>query len=176
MSGFDPTLNSQISAAIVQEQETFMLWQQKVAGKNISSKTLLATDYLNHFNEIVMLMEMVPDMPEMLSECLGWAPKDYQQHFADSGFSEKDLAIAAYDVVPVKFKKPFEETIQQINHTVLRALALMCEAQEKEDHERLRQRTMTAVRLIQELIATANGIIHGAEHAMDQQEIDTLLA
>ena len=37
---------------------------QKLAGEaNLDDKTLLATDYLNHFNEVVILLQMVPDMP-----------------------------------------------------------------------------------------------------------------
>ena len=84
------------------------------AAKHISTinrLTGLSTDYLNHFNEIVMLIEMVPDMPDMIEDCRLWHPKSYQQHFRDSGFSEKDLAIEAYDHVPNKFRTPFEATI-----------------------------------------------------------------
>ena len=33
----------------------FLAMQAKVKGSNIDETTLLATDYLNHFNEIVML-------------------------------------------------------------------------------------------------------------------------
>ena len=60
----------------------------QVKGKNINEQTLLATDYLNHFNEIVMLIEMVPDMPECLDDILEWTPKSYTQHFEDSSFTE----------------------------------------------------------------------------------------
>ena len=35
-----------------------------LSAANINPRTGLATDYLNHFNEAVMLLEMVPDMPE----------------------------------------------------------------------------------------------------------------
>ncbi len=38
------------------ELEVFLQWRDKVRGTNISEKTLLATDYLNHFNEIVMFI------------------------------------------------------------------------------------------------------------------------
>ena len=31
---------------------------------NINPRTGLATDYLNHFNEAIMLLEMIPDIPE----------------------------------------------------------------------------------------------------------------
>jgi hypothetical protein len=53
---------------------------------NINPVSLLATDYLNHFNEAVMLLELIPDMPDMLEDAKRWAPKPYKQHFRDSGF------------------------------------------------------------------------------------------
>ncbi len=93
------------------DEADFAAWQKKVEGTNISSTTLLATDYLNHFNEIVMLLEMVPDMPDMIEDCKEWAPKSYQDHFRDSAFSDKELAIEAYDHVPARFRRPSEETI-----------------------------------------------------------------
>ncbi len=43
-----------------------------VKGKNINEDTLMATDYLNHFNEIIMLLEMVPSMPECFDDCQEW--------------------------------------------------------------------------------------------------------
>ena len=42
--------------------------RERARGSNVNDQTLLATDYLNHFNEVVMLLEMLPDMPEMLDE------------------------------------------------------------------------------------------------------------
>jgi hypothetical protein len=42
---------------------------------NINPRTGLATDYLNHFNEAIMLLEMIPDMPECVEEFLGWQPR-----------------------------------------------------------------------------------------------------
>lgn len=39
-------------------------WAERLRVANINPRTGLATDYLNHFNEAVMLLEMVPDMPE----------------------------------------------------------------------------------------------------------------
>ena len=43
-------------------------WRQRVKGTNICDASLLATDYLNHFNEVVMLIGMIPDMPECLDD------------------------------------------------------------------------------------------------------------
>src|SRR4029079_18872123 len=64
---------------------------------NINPSTGLATDYLNHFNEAVMLLEMIPDIPECAEDFLGWHPLTYRQHFMASNFKARDLAIQAYD-------------------------------------------------------------------------------
>src|SRR3984957_1359619 len=64
---------------------------------NINPRTGLATDYLNHFNEAIMLLEMVPDMPECAEDFLGWQPLSYREHFTASNFKARDLAIAAYE-------------------------------------------------------------------------------
>ena len=48
---------------------------------NINPRTGLATDYLNHFNEAVMLLEMVPDIPECAEDFLAWTPLTYPEHF-----------------------------------------------------------------------------------------------
>ncbi|HYD99111.1 MAG TPA: hypothetical protein VEH84_06990 [Alphaproteobacteria bacterium] len=158
------------------ELAPYLEWREKVRGRNISERTLLATDYINHFNEIVMLLEMVPDMPDMLAECQLWQPKGYQDHFRDSGFSEKQLAIEAYDRVPSKFRRPFEETVGQINAVVSAAMTqLDASIAAAEDPEVMRVKCMAFVQCIQGLINTANGIIHGSQHAMAQSEIDALI-
>ncbi len=159
-----------------EELEDFNAWRERVRGTNISEKTLLATDYLNHFNEIVMLIEMIPDMPDMLEECNFWQPKSYQEHFRDSGFSDKELAIEAYEHVPAKFRKPFEASISLMTHVVHTTLQrLGTDLESGSDPERLRVDCSTSVELIHRIIQTMNGIIHGAAHVMEQAEIDLYL-
>jgi len=158
------------------EMAGYTEYQAKVAGTNISGQTLLATDYLNHFNEIVMLLDMLPDMPDMIEECKMWQPKDYKAHFADSTFSDKLLAIEAYDRVPSKFRRPFEETVSQINHLLLDGL-------DRLDHliaegaptGQLQDSCRTLARAAQVLMDCASAIIHGSDRAMAQAEIDGLL-
>ena len=70
---------------------------------NINPRTGLATDYLNHFNEAIMLLEMVPDMPECAEDFLTWTPLSYAEHFTASNFKARDLAIEAYEWPTPKF-------------------------------------------------------------------------
>src|ERR1700745_2646105 len=63
---------------------------------NINPRTGLATDYLNHFNEAIMLLEMIPDMPDCAEDFLLWCPLSYAEHFTASNFRARDLAIESY--------------------------------------------------------------------------------
>src|ERR1700731_4988546 len=75
---------------------------------NINPRTGLATDYLNHFNEAIMLLEMIPDMPECAEDFLGWQPLSYAEHFTASNFKARDLAIAAYDSADADIRAEFD--------------------------------------------------------------------
>ena len=70
----------------------------RLAAANINPKTGLATDYLNHFNEAIMLLDLLPQMPECIVELIGWEPLTYEEHFHASNFKDRDLAVAAYEV------------------------------------------------------------------------------
>src|ERR1700728_2823871 len=76
---------------------------------NINPRTGLATDYLNHFNEAIMLLEMVPDMPECAEDFLGWQPLSYREHFTASNFKARDLAIAAYEAADTAVRAEFDK-------------------------------------------------------------------
>ncbi len=160
----------------LEEEAGFEEFRARVAGTNISEKTLLATDYLNHFNEIVMLFDMLPDMPDMIEACKEWQPKTYAEHFADSTFSDRQLAIEAYGWVPARFRRPFEETIAQINTLILTSVArLERDIADGIDPDALRLACSSVSRAAQTLMDRASAIIHGSDRAMDQSEIDGLL-
>src|SRR6202034_825933 len=75
---------------------------------NINPRTGLATDYLNHFNEAIMLLEMIPDMPECAEEFLEWHPRSCREHFAASNFRARELAIEAYDSANPQIRTEFD--------------------------------------------------------------------
>src|ERR1700694_3201128 len=76
---------------------------------NINPRTGLATDYLNHFNEAVMLLEMVPDIPECAEDFLAWTPLSYADHFCASNFKDRDLAIEAYESAETHVRAEFDQ-------------------------------------------------------------------
>ncbi len=149
--------------------------QARAAASNLDPTTLLATDYLNHFNEVVMLIEMVPDMPEILEDAKAWQPKAYVDHFRDSSIADKDIAVEAFDHVPPQYKEPFETTIRQLDNLVATSVSRLEIDAAGGNPDLLRENATALSQVIQRLLDVASGIIHGSQKTMDQTEIDIVI-
>jgi len=146
-----------------------------VRGRNINQHTLLATDYLNHFNEIIMLLEMVPSMPECFVDAAEWRPRSYAEHFRDSCFSDAELAILAYENAPANYRGAFDATIEQMDGLVLRALPRIGTLVETGAEEPLQTAVTTVTRKLQRFVDVASSIIHGNIDTLDQAQIDKVM-
>lgn len=158
-----------------QPSEQFLAFRKRVSGTNINSETLLATDYLNHLNEPLMLLEMLPDMPDLLSELETWQPKTYVEHFQASSFTDKDLAIEAYEWVPREYLLAFEHTVKLANLCVSETIAAVREPIAREEEIELRAAVSNGLTALNHLVARANAIIHGQEYVLEQSQIDEIM-
>lgn len=76
----------------------------------------IANDYLNHFNEILLLIENLPTLlPEMLDELLEWRPVTYREYFAKSLLPGSARALQIYDGLDESFRREFEGIIDGVN-------------------------------------------------------------
>jgi len=140
-------------------------YRKLVENTTINSTTFLSTDYLNHFNELVMMLDLVPDMPEMFEEAQEWQPKTYVEHFQVSVFTHKDLAIAAYDHVLDEDREALEFTVDLMNRTVERAFNAIPAAIASGDPDALRALCTAFSQRLQAMIDRCSGIINGVEGA-----------
>jgi hypothetical protein len=147
----------------------------RIQGTNINPRTLLATDYLNHFNEVLMLIELVPDDPDCLAEVVNWRPVTYREHFAKSGLSEGAIAVEAYDAADAAVRQAFDGTTERLNGAIRAAIYRLSMAVEGDDPERLRHVAGEAAASLRSLADEMNRIIHGAEATLDQSKIDQVL-
>ena len=130
---------------------------EQLRAANIHPETRLATDYLNHFNEVVMLFDLLPEMPEIAADIANWMPKSYVEHFRASNFKARELAIAAYETVAPDRRVLFERTIAALD-------VALCEAQDKTRALELSQRTEIRWLLdhrIKPLLTQAMALING---------------
>src|SRR5882757_10987345 len=136
---------------------------------NINPRTGLATDYLNHFNEAIMLLEMIPDMPDCAEDFLSWTPLSYAEHFTASNFRARDLAIEAYESADATIRTEFDN----IASTMTSILTAVGQAM-REVHQDKTRATLAeqATAWVKPLVALAGGLINGGSEA----DIETIMA
>ncbi len=131
-------------------------------GTNINPTTLLTTDYLNHFSSIMMLLEMLPTSPEDFApDIFAWEPKSYQEHFDESGFRDKELAVAAYEHAPSEFRKNFDHTIEKLDQLILNVISDLKSSIDAGLIADLNHTCTVSIPLIRNLIDEAAGIVNG---------------
>jgi len=129
---------------------------------NINPRTGLATDYLNHFNEAIMLLEMIPDMPECAEDFLEWHPLSYREHFTASNFKARDLAIEAYDSADEHIRAEFDNITSAMTSILTAVSAAMREVSQDKTRAKLAEQ---ATGWVKPLVALAGGIINGGAEA-----------
>jgi hypothetical protein len=141
-------------------EKTPALDPARLAAANINPKTGLATDYLNHFNEAIMLLDLLPDTPECIVELIGWEPLSYEEHFQASHFKDKDLAIAAYAVAEPIARVRLDELADTMNAL----LVATCEAvQKRASLESANALAAETAARLKPLVARAGAIINGLD-------------
>jgi hypothetical protein len=136
---------------------------------NINPRTGLATDYLNHFNEAIMLLEMVPDMPECASDFLEWRPMSYAEHFTASSFKARDLAIEAYQKADTEIRAEFDQLTDSMTRILTEVGAAMRQLQQDKSRVVLAEQ---AIVWVKPLVMQTAGVINGAAEA----DVDSIMA
>jgi hypothetical protein len=129
---------------------------------NINPRTGLATDYLNHFNEAVMLLEMIPDMPECAEDFLAWTPLSYAEHFWASNFKASDLAIEAYEAADANVRAEFDQLTSSMTSILTAVGSAMREARQDKTRATLAEQ---ATGWVKPLVMLTAGVINGASEA-----------
>lgn len=149
-----------------------------LSAANINPTTGLSTDYLNHFNEAIMLLEMIPAMPECVDDFLGWEPTSYAQHFRRSNFKSRDLAILAYDLADPEMRGRFDGLCDTLTSILLAIREAMAEA----THDAVRIRLAEqATGWLKPLVIQTGSVINGAseiqaEEAQPQTDADLIMS
>ena len=143
-------------------------WAERLRAANINPRTGLATDYLNHFNEAIMLLEMIPDMPECAEDFLGWQPLSYCEHFTASNFKARDLAIEAYEAADAGIRADFDNLTSAMTSILTAVGAAMREARQDKTRAILAEQ---ATGWVKPLVAMAGGIINGGS----QGDVDYIM-
>lgn len=149
-------------------------YRTRVAGTTIDGGTLLSTDYFNSFNEVIMLLGMLPEMPDMIDDIKAWTFITYEEHFRASGLPFAALAIEAYAHVPPAVRERFEGALAEMHATVDEARETLAGLAEPATLDCFKHSAVDYSMRLQRLVDTASAIVHGAGETSDQDAIDAL--
>jgi hypothetical protein len=148
---------------------------------NVNPRTGFATDYLNHFNEAIMLLELMAEVPDCREDFFSWRPKKYDEHFATSKFKHRDVAIAAYKKADPALRQRLDTLAATMNEILIATREVV-----RQDgcSSSVTAIADLAVRWVKPLVARAGEVINGTESdqraarrdAAPQVAIDALLA
>jgi hypothetical protein len=146
----------------------------RLAEANINPQTGLSTDYLNHFNEAIMLLEMLPMAPECRDDFLAWRPASYSEHFAASAFKHRDLAILAYDRASPVIRGELDTLADTMTEVLMAVREALAASPNADASDLLAER---AVAWLKPLIARAGAVINGGDIAGEapQATVDALM-
>lgn len=143
-------------------------WHRMLVEANINPRTGLATDYLNHFNEAIMLLEMIPDMPECTDDFLEWRPATYREHFMASNFKARELAVRAYDSSHPLLRTEFDSVTGSMTSILMAVGSAMREATQDKTRITLAEQ---AAGWVKPLLTLASSLIHGSGAEADVDQI-----
>ena len=127
-------------------------------GLNINPETGLCTDYLNHFSEAIMALEMLSAVPESLDDFLAWKPCSYTEHFAASNFKNRDAVIAAYHAADPRTRQSLDALIDSMHAMLTATRAVMGVGKNVSAALPLAE---SALATIKPLVARASMVING---------------
>ncbi len=137
---------------------------------NVNPRTGLATDYLNHFNEAIMLLELFAELPECREDFFAWSPKKYTEHFAASQSKHRDVAIAAYNEADPALRNLLDTVATSMNEILMATRNVM--RQDNLSDRAAMTVANVAVRWIKPLVARAGAVINGTETAQSESGQD----
>lgn len=127
-------------------------------GLHINADTGLCTDYLNHFSEAIMLLEMLAAVPESVEDFLAWEPCSYAEHFASSSFKNREAVIAAYRAADPSLRQSLESIAESMNLMLLATREAMKARANSASANALAQ---CAISWVKPLVSRAGMLING---------------
>lgn len=139
--------------------------------------TLLATDFLNQYNEITMALSLIPSAPDMIDDFLDWVPKSYEVYFAQGPNRDKEAILNAYNALPALKKNTFDALVDHLNVLALEKLrGINSLISQDVSSTQLTLECEQALADLSHSISQLADMVHGTSGTGEQAAIDALFA
>jgi hypothetical protein len=82
----------------------------------------LSTDYLNHYSEVLMLIEIASFDASIVDDISVWQPIGYPDYFRKSSLRRAESALTAYERLTPESRLAFEQIVQALDKLTLGAI------------------------------------------------------
>ena len=130
----------------------------------INPITGLSTDYLNHFTEALMVLDMAAASSECLDDLQAWLPKTYREHVAGSSFGDRAAILSAYEAADPAVRQELDAVAKTLNVALTETRDRMLHRLGTPAAEAQARR---AVAWLQPLITRAAALINGGAAVAD---------
>lgn len=142
---------------------------------NINPDTGLSTDYLNHFAEVLMALELAPEAPDCVSDLMAWRPKSYAEHFAGSRLRHRDAVLDAHRAADPELRQALDRAAEALNRSLIEARQQVLTQLSSPAAEALARRTVDGLRpQLLRVAALINGAAPAAAGLAPQAGIDAM--
>ena len=135
----------------------------------------LSTDFLNQFNEVAMILEMMADWPEGLNDLRHWQPRGYIEHFEKSGFKDTDAVIGAYRAAPKLAKGRFDAQVRELDLVINAGLGYLFKVAKNNPPVSVWEAAHALSIEIQNGVASLRRMINAGPSGTNQIQIDMLI-
>ena len=148
----------------------------------VNPESGLANDYLNVFNELVMLVEQLPMMPELIDDITAWRPISYEDYFRKSNLPGRAIALDNYQKLAPDLRQAFEEVVDELDRCAtgnVAAIRIAYRRARERDPAAFDELCSRAASALHVLLARATNIVNfGAAREAEnaQMRADRLLA
>lgn len=128
---------------------------------NLDPVTGLASDYLNHFYEPLLVLEHIRDDPELIEELACWSPSSYVGHFGKSDRPDRMSVLAAYMESPPHIRQQLDQVAAEAGQAIAGGLAtILRNARLGDDVEKP---AATLARTLRDYVRALAAIIHARD-------------
>lgn len=140
----------------------------------VDCQTGLASDFLNQFNEITMLLEVAQSDADLLDCLHSWRPRGYIEHFETSHLRDSALVIEAYRLCPAAIRLRFDRMSHALSSSILCGLAELRALTGDDNADAAKRAGRALAATIRERVDSLSALIHPTERAPSNAEISEL--
>lgn len=138
---------------------------------NVNLSTGFATNYLNHYVEILLLLEMLPSMPECVEDISMWQPISYADHVRQSGLPKSELVLEAFEHSDAKRRQMLSDLTNEVDNEVLRYIEQAENAVASGNNEQTMMVSQEAKEVLTPMLEKISGAI-SSPHFLAEEPVD----